>query len=147
MRRPWLCHHARKHTDRNHQPIELDDLSFAGIAEFSRQWILQSRRDPYEPGTGSHRLWLVAGNSAGDSGVWALDVEEGQNGLDPDPDSPVIRLDARRWEVAVRHATQQMQDDRQRKEATRLEAKERAKAQALARIAHQVETRRASRGI
>jgi len=74
-----LAHHTKQHTgrDRYDQP-ELEDISWAGFQEFARQWILLARRERYEPGSGSHRLYFVTGGSAGHSGSWGLDIDEGQ---------------------------------------------------------------------
>ncbi len=86
---PLLFAHTKK--DRTKEPPDLDDLAFAGIAEFVRQWILISRREVYE-GDGIHKLWLSVGGSAGHSMLAHLDVDEGV--MDDD-------FQGRKWEVTV----------------------------------------------
>jgi hypothetical protein len=79
-----LLHHVKKGSGNDYQPIELSAISWSGFAEAARQWILLNRREPYEPGTGLHRLHLCVGGSAGHGGYWGLDVDEGiyQAGVD-----------------------------------------------------------------
>ena len=80
---PILLHHLRKRGKGDHSfdPPELDDLSWSGFSEFARQWWLIGRREPYEPGTGEHKVWLSIGGSAGHSALWAVDIDEGVSGL------------------------------------------------------------------
>jgi hypothetical protein len=72
---PVLVDHALKH--RPHRPLGLADVAWAGPAEFARQWLLTNHRKPYEPATGTSRLYLTIGGSEGHSSVWEVDVREG----------------------------------------------------------------------
>ncbi len=71
-----VVHHAKR-SHKAGSPPTLDDIAWSGFAEFSAQWLLVSRRRPYNPDTGHHELWLSAGGRAGHAGLWALDVDEG----------------------------------------------------------------------
>ena len=93
----------------------LDDLAGSGVAEFSDQWLLVSRRQPFDVGTGQdgtghHELWLTTGSGAGEQGLWELDVDEPalEQGAVP------TQAGSRRWKTAVRPATSpQLQTDTQ----------------------------------
>jgi hypothetical protein len=103
-----LCHHTKRGIINPFDPPELEDIAWAGYQEFARQWLLLSRREKYEPGTGEHRLWLSAGGSAGHGGLWGLDIAEGHG------------YGNRKWELSVMPAA----DVRQAFEDQREQAKE-----------------------
>lgn len=98
---PLLCHHLRKGIADPYEPAELDNIAWAGFQEFVRQWLLINRRSRYDPANGGHHeLWLSSGGSAGHSGLWGIDIEEGtrQGGQQ------------RRWEVSVMSGQQVIED-------------------------------------
>lgn len=88
-----IIHHNRKSPKENpFAPPELESIAWSGFQEWARQWILLNRREAYNPEkAGTHKLWLSVGGSAGHSGLWGMDAEEGSI---QDPSG-------RRWEVAV----------------------------------------------
>jgi hypothetical protein len=99
-----IVHHSPRRR-RAGEPAMLDDLAGSGIAEFSDQWLLVSRRRPFDPapghgGTGHHELWLTTGSRIGDQGLWELDVDEAtvEQGTGP------TQARGRRWKTTVRPA-------------------------------------------
>jgi AAA domain len=97
-----VVHHAKR-SHKAGTPPTLDDIAWSGFAEFSAQWLLVSRRRPYNPDTGHHELWLSAGGRAGHAGLWALDVDEGAPPALPD-EGPMAAAgeDCRTWKTALR---------------------------------------------
>jgi hypothetical protein len=94
---PILCHHLKKSVNEPYEPAELENIAWAGFQEFVRQWILLNRRVRYDPDHGGHHeLWMSVGGSAGHSGLWGLNIDEG------------TRQDhgGRRWEVEVISASE-----------------------------------------
>jgi len=101
-----LVHHARGGV--GHGQPKLSDVSWAGFREWARSWLLVNARGDWNPDTGSHRLWLSAGGSAGHSGLWAVDVCEGRQS---DPGG-------RQWTPAVHSATEAIETEK--KQSTKL---------------------------
>lgn len=101
-----LAHHNKTTGTVPGRPAKLSDIAWAGFQEFARGWLLLSRREPYEEGTGSHRLWLTVGGSAGHSGLWALDIEEGTNNA----------AEGRMWDVRVATGRDERQAAERRRE-------------------------------
>lgn len=91
---PVLVHHAVKSVAGDHKghPLGLEQLAFAGIGEFARQWLLLSRLEPYRSGSGEHRLLMKVEGSAGHSGCWQVEVAEGV--LDDD-------FGGKKWNIRV----------------------------------------------
>jgi hypothetical protein len=71
-----LVHHNRKAVSKSKEPPQLEDMAMAGFSEFARQWWLIGRREKFRPGY-PHELWLNAGGSAGHSGLYRVDIDEG----------------------------------------------------------------------
>ena len=94
-----ICHHSTKAAARENKPLSLTDLSWAGFAEWARQWFLLSHRKPYRDGLA--QLFLNAGGSAGHNNLLQLDVDEG--------------ITPRTWDVTAktnREATQDREEER-----------------------------------
>ena len=114
-----LCHHCRKSPGEGrdrYEPPDLEELSMAGFAEWARQWILIGRREPFEPGTGNHKLWLNVGGSVGFSGTWSLDIDEGVLADD---------FSGRRWEVTVGSVQEAREEKKRKADQKRNEERER----------------------
>lgn len=128
---PMLLHHSTKPSGRTGEPLELADLAFSGIAEFSRQWLLLNRREPFTPDE-PHRLWLAAGGSCDQGGLWGLDVDVGQLGED---------FTGRRWLPTLTPAGQALRErkdeaarEKDRRACAAMEKDEAAMLAALAAV-------------
>lgn len=81
-----VVHHAKRNT--KGEP-SLGDLSWAGWAEWARQWFLLQPQKPMRDG--KHELRLKFGGSAGHFGDYRIDVDEGNNPFEDDATGPVAR--------------------------------------------------------
>ena len=93
---PILVHHSTKSLKPG-PAMQMEDLSFAGIAEFMRQWILLNRRTAFDPETGTSRLIMSTGGSGGHSGEYFVEITEGKLRND---------MAGRRWDVVVTNAAE-----------------------------------------
>jgi len=102
---PIFAHHTTKasgHSNgRAREALDLEHLSFSGVAEVARQWIVLSRRESFQPDVGASKLWMNVGGSAGHSGLYAIDVEEGVLGA---------AFGERFWKVSVKPASDAIKD-------------------------------------
>jgi len=105
-----LVHHATKAAGRKYEPLDLDDLSQAGIAAFARQWLLLSPKAKFKSETGTHELFLEIGGSAGHFGSHVMTVVEGR-GTDG--------LHEKRWHVLIKPASDAREHDLRDKEHRR----------------------------
>ena len=101
-----LCHHTKKGSGIGGEPIQLTDSAWAGFAEHCRQWLLVNNREPYDQDTGTSRLWLSGGGSAGHGGLWAVDVHQGR----------ISDIGGRTWDVTVQSADEARKAVEERKE-------------------------------
>jgi replicative DNA helicase len=130
---PLLVHHTVKRLEEPYEPLTLTDLAFAGVAEFVRQWVIINRREPFESGTGLHKLWVNIGGSTGQNELLSLDVDEGR--LD-------LNFGGRQWELDVkvgqqaRTAARDARDQRKEENAKRrADADDIAVLQAIDKVA------------
>lgn len=73
-----ICNDHAKRSSNNvkeYEPLELDDISGAGKAEYFRQWMLVSRRERFDEEQ-PHKLWLSIGGSAFAGSTLAVDIDE-----------------------------------------------------------------------
>jgi hypothetical protein len=113
---PILSQHATKSAGRTYEPLELQDLAFAGFREYARQWILVNRREKFDPDAGLHKLWLTIGGSAGHSGIYGLDADVGV--MDDD-------FRGREWEVQVSRQGDLLNSESSNRSAKRREDEQR----------------------
>lgn len=113
---PLLCHHTRKGSGIDRQPLQLTDAAWAGFAEHCHQWLLVNHREKYDQNSSTHKLWLSGGGSAGHGGLWAVDVHQGHVG----------DVGGRVWDVSVTspdEAQDAVEDQREAEQETKRQEK------------------------
>ncbi len=105
---------SRANDMKRFDPPTLEEISMSGFAEWCRFYLLLGPQQDWDEETGSHKLWLRMGGSAGHAGLYRLNVVEGRR-CDPG---------GRRWDVAVVSAAESIQADREQQERAKAERKE-----------------------
>ena len=114
---PVIVTHSTKAAGKQGDPLDLNDISGAGIHQAMRQWILLSRREDYAD-DGIHKLWMRCGGSAGHSALWGIDVNEG---IHPNRKWDVDVIDAR---DAIQQRTETQATNRKQAKADRQAAED-----------------------
>lgn len=74
---PMICGHTPKNTPVGIE-LDLQYIAHAGFGQWFRQWFLVNRRTAFDSSLpGKHELFINYGGSAGHSGAWAVDIDEG----------------------------------------------------------------------
>ncbi len=95
-----LSCHSRKGAGSNYEPIELRDVGWAGFSSFAGQWILLNARKRHTDDDGhNYQQFLGIGGRDGQSGTWALNIDEGST-------------EHRKWEVEVLSYSAGVREDR-----------------------------------
>jgi hypothetical protein len=121
---PIFLHHTTKASHalkgRHGEALDLDDLAFSGIAEACRQWWVLSHRTEFDPDSGTSKLWMRVGGSAGHAGLYALDVCEGVMLED---------FSGRGWKVTVQPASRAIEAEKKDREIKKVAAKQQKERQ------------------
>jgi hypothetical protein len=120
---PILIHHASRQLKIGDW-MELWHLAYAGFDQFLRQYLLISRKEPYED-DGEHVLNMRSGGSAGFGGRYVVNISEGMA-----KDS----FGTRRWDVSVVNV------DEAKAGNTTAEREERKKAEVRNKMSNEDET-------
>lgn len=88
---PIFCHHARKDSSKDFEPMDLNDFYGTGVGAFARQWILLAHAEPFRNGVA--KLYAnIGGSSQGALGVSEIEIDEGHED----------EISNRRWDVTVK---------------------------------------------
>lgn len=72
-----INHHLNKRIEQAQTP-NLSHLTWAGWREWTRQWVLLNRLADFDPEDGKHSLIASIGGSAGHSGNYHVEIQEGK---------------------------------------------------------------------
>lgn len=89
---PMFCHHSKKDSNSEYEPMELNDFYGSGIGAHARQWLLMAHVEPFDFTHGVARLCAnIGGSTQGHRGKYNVTIDEGI------PD----QLSARGWRVST----------------------------------------------
>ena len=108
---PIILHHANRSLAVG-EPMKLQHLSYSGVEQYARQFLLLNRRESYRS-DGVHDLWMRVGGSAGHGGLWGVHIREG---IVDD------QFAGRVWDVETESAGEASQNERDRKDQAKDEA-------------------------
>jgi len=75
---PIFCHHSMRRRENPDAEPTVEELFYSGVGQAAQQWMLISRRKPFDAKTGIHKLHFRFGGATGHCGGHDLDIDTGK---------------------------------------------------------------------